>query len=305
MVDSSVAEPKEAAPIKTEPQFHSAAALAQALGDHVCSGISAAMDGRDDGGLNEDAETFVRLAVLAISDREQAARFFERMMAQPELAPKDLRAVKEVHADAQDMQVRMEARLADEIQRIAHRIDTLPAFSGTWLKHFDLHYEAFDFNHDVETEDGLMDMSASLWKMANINHQRACERLIAFHALCWLKNTMQPEPSRNAHSEAARRQARILDTLHHARLVARARMDKIGLALGSEALEACQARARADLARYSSVEYLSCDGRLPSRWPTRLEEAIKKTLSAGELQSAEPIAPVEPVSSASVSRHRP
>lgn len=282
MVDSFVAEPKEAVPIKTEPQFHSAAALAQALGDHVCSGISAAMDGRDDGGLNEDAETFVRLAVMDISDLEQADRFFDRMMAQPELTQKDLRALKEIHASAHRAQVKIEARAIEEIHKIASRIDTLPAFSGTWLKHFNLHHDAFDFNQDVEGEEGLMDMSQVLWKIANVNHQRACERLIAFHALCWLKNTMQPEFYRNAHSEAARRQARILDTLHHARLVARARMDKIGLALGGEALEACQARARAELARYSSVEYLSFDGRLPSRWPTRLEEAIKKTLSAGE-----------------------
>jgi len=292
MVDSFVAEPKEAAPIKTEPQFHSAAALAQALGDHVCSGISAAMDGRDHGRLDEDVETFVKLAVMGIAELEQASRLFDRMMAQPELAQKDLRAWKEIHASAHGTQVKIEARLTEEVQKIASRIDTLPAFSGTWLKHFNLHHDAFDFNQDVEGEEGLMEMSASLWKMANINYQRACERLIAFHALCWLKNTMQPEPSRNAHSEAARRQARILDTLHHARLVARARMDKIGLALGGEALEACQARARAELARYSSVEYLSCDGRLPSRWPTRLEEAIKKTLSAGEqTESASPSRP--------------
>lgn len=282
MVDSFVVEPQNTAPIKTESVFHSAAELAQALGDHVCSGISAVMDGRDDGGLNEDAETFVKLAVMAISDLEQADRFFDRMMAQPELTQKDLRAWKEIHASAHRAQVKIEARTTEEIQKIASRIDTLPAFSGTWLKHFDLHHDVFDLNHDVETEEGLMDMGEALWKMSNVNHQRACERLIAFHALCWLKNTLHPEPSRNANSEAARRQARLLDTLHHARLVARARMDKIGLALGGEALEACQARARADLARHSSVEYLSSDGRLPSRWPTRLEEAIRQTLSAGE-----------------------
>ena len=237
-----------------EPQFDTITLLARALGQNL---FSLSLNARH----QEDIETFVLMNVARISERRE-----DRMQHALMLNLEDeVKARARMHASEREQMRQIEHWLRGEIDHFGKHVDPLPAFTGTWLKEFAL----------CATEECEQATPESLLQMANINHQRAAERIIAFHALKALvrKYANSAEPALD--SEAQRRESRIFDQLHAMRSVARTKLDRVALLMGGDALTACRLRALADMTRYSVTEYAFQDNRIPGSWSSQLEDSIK------------------------------
>lgn len=173
--------------------------------------------------------------------------------------------VKPAQADEQGLQAKLEAASA----RIGRMHYPYPAPSGTWLEGLEL-----ASRRPYEGAPTLSDAYA----MARVNLQRAIERVILAQLLAEIHravDTSGPDKSGNAAAIQL-----LWGALNRRVTAARARIDRLGLLLGGDAAQECAQMGYAEMMKFSVMEQLELDNRLPGGYPVSAEDSLRASIQA-------------------------